>query len=410
MGFVFEEVPDRAPDVFLRAEVAHAARGAARLQLPEKLGELGVARPERGDAAGFDVAGVIHRARELSERASRLVAILGGVLAVGGVEEVDVVAARVVARLRELERESRHAGGDGAAARGRLEELALVEFPGLRGVREEHRLDLGVPAPDPLQREEEELLREAPLRLVHAARDVEREDHRGARRRRRALVQLAEAQVLVDDGDGAFVEGFPLDRFLQCAPSVEAGAGAALVPALAHVVGLVQRRGAPGLELRELELLPEPVDDLIDLELDDELDFAVARAAGPAFGIALFARRLQHVAGRALALAGAGPGLRIEQAKARVLEELDGHDDRAVFRPADEVRSREELGQALLDRRAHLLVVPQPVAGASGKEVVPGGFGGDADRHGFGPLTRGPWLFLRQQRRYVVERFTGAVG
>src|SRR6267378_1011875 len=60
---------------------------------------------------------------------------------------------------------------------------------------------------------------------------------------------------------------------------VEARARAALVPALAGVFGLVHRRGALGLELRELELLPQPVDDLVELQFDDEADLAVAGAA-----------------------------------------------------------------------------------------------------------------------------------
>src|SRR5688572_13698789 len=148
-----EEVADRAPDVFLAAEVAHADRAAFRFQLAEDLGELRLARPEGGDPAGLDVAGVVDQARELAERAARLVAILRRILAVGGVEEIRVVAARVVALVEHVERKARDAGGHRAAARGGLEELALVELPRLRGVREEHRLDLRVLAPDALQRE-----------------------------------------------------------------------------------------------------------------------------------------------------------------------------------------------------------------------------------------------------------------
>ena len=105
------------------------------------------------------------------------------------------------ARLHRVEREARERRGDGAAARGGLEELALVELPRLGGVREEQRLDLAVLPADALQGKEEELLGEAPLRLVHAARDVEREDHRGAGRRPRPAHQLAEAQDVVDQGD-----------------------------------------------------------------------------------------------------------------------------------------------------------------------------------------------------------------
>src|SRR6476659_6042931 len=97
-GLLREELPDRLPHVVLRGEVAGAHRQAAALDLGEDLGELRVARPEARHAAGLDVAGVVHLPRDVGERASRLVAVLGGVLAVRGVEEVDVVAARIVAR------------------------------------------------------------------------------------------------------------------------------------------------------------------------------------------------------------------------------------------------------------------------------------------------------------------------
>src|SRR5688572_17970192 len=152
----FEKLSDRAPDVLLRAEVAHPDRRAAGLELAEDLGELGLARAEGGDAAGLDVAGIVHEARELGQRAARLVAVLGGVLAVGGVEEVGVVAARVVALLQHFQREARHARAHRAAARRGLEELALVELPGLRGVGEEEGLHLGVLAADALQGERSE--------------------------------------------------------------------------------------------------------------------------------------------------------------------------------------------------------------------------------------------------------------
>src|SRR5262245_4160694 len=119
-----EEIADRAPDVLLRRQVAHAHGVAAALQLAEDLGELGLARPEGGDAAGLAVAGVVQQRRQLAEHAPRRVAVLGRVLAVRGVEEVDVVAARIEALLHQVEREPRHARGHRAAARRSLEELA----------------------------------------------------------------------------------------------------------------------------------------------------------------------------------------------------------------------------------------------------------------------------------------------
>src|SRR6185503_12305659 len=106
-----EELADRGPHVVLRAEVAGADRRAAGPELGEDLGELRLARPEGGDAAGLDVAGVVHLRGDVAQQAARRVAVLGGVLAVGGVEEIGVVAARVVARRHGVEREARDAGG-----------------------------------------------------------------------------------------------------------------------------------------------------------------------------------------------------------------------------------------------------------------------------------------------------------
>src|SRR6185436_6067566 len=87
-----EELPDRAPDVVLRAEVAGADRGAAGLELGEELGELRLARPEGGDTAGLDVAGIVHLRGDVAQQGARRVTVLGGVLAVGGVEKVHVGA------------------------------------------------------------------------------------------------------------------------------------------------------------------------------------------------------------------------------------------------------------------------------------------------------------------------------
>src|SRR5438105_6495349 len=333
-GLLREELADRFPDIVLRGDVAGADREPRALQLGEDLGELRVARAEGGDAAGLAIAGVVHLGGDLGERGARFVAVLGGVLAVRGVEEVDVVAARIVARAHDLEGEARHRRGDRAAARGGLEELALVELPRLRRMREEHRLDLGVLAADALQREEEELLREPPLRFVHRARDVEREDHRGAGGGRGPAHELPEAQVVVHQRDRLVVDrrgldGVALHRLLHGAPAVEARARAALVPAFAHVLVLVHGSGALGLELGELQLLPEPVDDLVDLELDDEADLAFAGAPLAPLRVAFLAPGLQDVAGLALALARALVHLRVGEAKPRMLQELYRHGDRA---------------------------------------------------------------------------------
>src|SRR3954466_1305191 len=63
-GLLGEKLADGVPYVVLRGEVAGAYRQAAAAQLGEDLGELRVARPESRDAAGLDVAGVVHLARD----------------------------------------------------------------------------------------------------------------------------------------------------------------------------------------------------------------------------------------------------------------------------------------------------------------------------------------------------------
>src|ERR1051325_12214330 len=93
LGF-FEKLADRPPHVLLRRELAHAHGEAAGLQLAEHFGHLRLARPEGGDAAGLDVAGVVGlRGEELQRRGRRLAGLRGG-LAVGGVEEVEVGGGR----------------------------------------------------------------------------------------------------------------------------------------------------------------------------------------------------------------------------------------------------------------------------------------------------------------------------
>src|SRR5439155_1013546 len=95
---------------------------------------------------------------------------------------------------------------------------------------------------------------------------------------------------------------------------------AAPVPALAHVVGIVERRRAARLELGELQLLPQPVDDLVDLQLDHEADLAVLGAARLRGPLAFLASRLQHLARLAAPLARALPPLGPDQAQPRVME------------------------------------------------------------------------------------------
>src|SRR6185437_949715 len=99
--------------------------------------------------------------------------------------------------------------------------------------------------------------------------------------------------------------GAPLHQLLEGAPPVEARTRAAPVPALADPVAVVGRTGAR-LEIGQLHLLPQPVDDVVDLELEQQLHLALVTAAGALLARSLVARRIgEHVAGLGLALARA---------------------------------------------------------------------------------------------------------
>src|SRR4029077_20301041 len=93
--------------------------------------------------------------------------------------------------------------------------------------------------------------------------------------------------------------------FIGGGARVEPRAGAAPIPALAHPFTLGGRAGAR-LEVRQLHLLPQPVDDVVDLELEQELHAAVIAAAAALLTRALVLARIgEHVPGLGLALAGA---------------------------------------------------------------------------------------------------------
>src|SRR3989475_12049171 len=74
-----EQLADGAPDVVLRAEPARADAPPFRLHLAEDLGELRLARPVGGAAAGLDVAGVIDLPGEVGEERGGALPVLGGV-------------------------------------------------------------------------------------------------------------------------------------------------------------------------------------------------------------------------------------------------------------------------------------------------------------------------------------------
>ena len=123
----------------------------------------------------------------------------------------------------------------------------------------------------------------------------------------------------------AFGIAATLDELLEGAAPIEPRARAAPVPAFAHPVRLV--RGADArLEIRQLHLLPEPVDDVVDLELEQELHFAFVLPARALLArAALAVRALQYIAGLGFALARAFLVLRAAQAEVIVLEHAHGH-------------------------------------------------------------------------------------
>src|SRR5213082_465330 len=258
LGFGGEEMPHRAPDVLEVVERVTAGGAAGRLQLREQLAGFGGQLP-RQPRGHLHVAGETGVRGDGAERAARVGGVAHGVVAVGGVEQVDVAASGVVAGVDDLAHLGESGGGHGAAAAAHLEEVRLVEFPRLGGVRHEQRLERAVFAPQPLHHPEEEGLGELAIAVGHAARDVQHEEHHRVQRRLTAPGELAVAQVLVDEGLCGPRRRAPLHQLLERAAPVEARARAVAVPALADPVGFLGRPHAR-LEVGQLHRFPQPVD------------------------------------------------------------------------------------------------------------------------------------------------------
>ena len=137
---------------------------------------------------------------QLFQRCLRLRLVRGEVLAVGGVEQIDVVLARAEARVDDLAHFLQASRGDRAAGAGDAEEFLFLELPRFGRVRDEHQVEVTVLAAQALDRPEEEGLGDLPLALAHAARDVEQQDHHRLHRRLLALGELAIAQIVVGEG------------------------------------------------------------------------------------------------------------------------------------------------------------------------------------------------------------------
>src|SRR6185437_14350312 len=115
-----EEVPHRAPDIVEIVERV-AARGAARRrQLGEQAPGLGGKLP-RETGGDFRIAGEAGVLRYRGQTLAGVRGVAHGVVAVGGIEEIDVAAAGVVAVIDDLPYLAEAGGGHGAARAAHLE-------------------------------------------------------------------------------------------------------------------------------------------------------------------------------------------------------------------------------------------------------------------------------------------------
>src|SRR5690606_1942952 len=229
--------------------------------------------------------------------------------------------------------------------------------------------------PQSLHDPEEERLRELAVALRHAARHVEQEEHDGVHRGLAALRELAEAQILVREGRNSALGAAPLHELLEGSSPVEPRACAAPIPAFARPVRLLGSADSR-LQVRQLHFLPQPVDDVVDLDLEEQLQLAFVASARALARALIARRRAEHVARLDVALADPLCFARASQLEVIVLEDTyrHPHGARALV---DHFPTGNDLRQVLAYRVADLLVVPQPVPSPAREEVVPAA---EADR------------------------------
>ena len=148
-------MPHRRPDVVGARRPERTDRATLRGEAQEQLADVarGLGSFRRAD---FEEAGVLKVAEQSVEAGLRRVPVARRVLAIGGVEHVEVVLCGAVARVDNLA-DQRERGGHERATRSRhLEKFLLGEFPGLRRVRDEHDLEVVVLAAQALHGPEEE--------------------------------------------------------------------------------------------------------------------------------------------------------------------------------------------------------------------------------------------------------------
>src|SRR6185437_7548924 len=186
--------------------------------------------------------------------------------------------------------------GDRAPGAHYIEELRLVEFPCLSRVRDEHDVQRAILAPQARCHPEEKGLGQLPVAIGHAAGDVQQEEYCRASGGLAAARELPIAQVFIDERGCFGVEGAPLRRLAHRAAPIQAGTRTAPVPALTPPVRFLTGARAR-LQIGQPEIFPEPVDDVVYLELEHQLDATALGTSGALLpGRALVARLAQHIA------------------------------------------------------------------------------------------------------------------
>jgi len=196
-------------------------------------------------------------------------------------------------------------------------------------VRHEHDVYGVIFAAQPGRHPKEKSLGQLPIALRHAAGDVEQEKDHGAHRRLAASRELAESQILIGEGRRVRVLGAAFDRFLEGTPAIQAGARPAPVPPLAFPFGFLGSSD-PWLQIGELHVLPEPLDDVVHFELEQEFGAASLFSAGAFLSRTAGGIRLpEHIAGFGLPLTDALRFAGVPQPKAVMFEHAHGDSDRA---------------------------------------------------------------------------------
>ena len=335
-------------------------------------------RFQRARHAGrrFHIAHVVQLACQLRQRHAGRVAVFAEVFAIGGIEQIGVVARAAMALGQQLAAQAKRARGHGAAHAMHLEKVAFRKRPGARGVGDKTRVDARIAAAQALQGQEEKRFRQPALLLAHAGRHIEHEEHHRVNAGQGPLQQLTETQVFIGKRHRMLLHRAPLDGLLDGTPAVQARTGAVLVPAGTHQLRLGDGTWPTRLQVGQLEVFPQPVEDIVDGKFQQQTDLAAAAGAFlRAIATGLIAvhgtRRAQQVAGLAFALAGAHFQPWRRQPEARVFQQAHRYLHAALPGAADEIRTGDQLGQMGLHRFAHFLVMPQPVARAARKQAVP---------------------------------------